>query len=170
MRLKNNTDIPDDKIRQIIHFVRPNDISNFDVRISNSQKDIFRGTAYPRGCVYHDTSNPFIVARVTKDEKAFPCFVQYKSYRRTKLKLNPQSGKLELVSYNTGTGGYIDHILLSREEAVVHVIAHELRHLWQVKVKRGYRVWGARGQFSDTDADVLVKVRYCLASNTWVIV
>ena len=66
---------------------------------------------------------------------------------------SPQSGKLESVSYNIDTGGYIDHILLSREEAVVHVIAHELRHLWQAKVKKGYRVWGTRGQFSDRDAD-----------------
>ena len=153
MRIKNYTDISDDKIRQIIQFVRPNGISNFDVRISNSQKHIFRGRAYIEGSTYHDTANPFIVIRVTKDENAFPYFVRYKSYTRTKFKLNQQSGKFELVSYNTGTGGYIDHILLSREEAVVHVVAHELRHLWQSKVKRGYRVWGARGEFSDRDAD-----------------
>jgi hypothetical protein len=153
MRLKNYTDISDDKIRQIIKFVRPNGISNFDVRISNSQSDIFRGRAYYEGSGYHDTSNPFIVVRITKNENAFPYFVKYTSQRRTKLKLNPESGKLESVSYNTSTGGYIDHILLSREEAVVHVIAHELRHLWQAKVKGGYRVWGAKGQFSDRDAD-----------------
>jgi hypothetical protein len=153
MRLKNFTNIPDHKIRQIINFVRPNGISNFDVRISNSQKHIFRGTAYEKGSGYHDTANPFIVVRVTKNERAFPYFVRYKSRTRTKVKLNPQSGKLELVSYTIGKGGYIDHILLSREEAVVHVIAHELRHLWQTKVKRGYRVWGARDQFSDRDAD-----------------
>jgi hypothetical protein len=152
MRLKNYTDISDDKIRQIIKFVRPNGISNFDVRISNS-KGIFAGTAYWEGSTYHDTPNPFIVVRITKNESAFPYFVKYSSHTRTKLKLNPQSGKLESVSYNTSTGGYIDHILLSREEAVVHVIAHELRHLWQAKVKKGYRVWGTRGQFSDRDAD-----------------
>jgi hypothetical protein len=153
MRLKNNTDISDDKIRQIINSVRPNGISKFDVRISNSENSLFSGTAYPEGSSYHDTQNPFIVVRVTKDERAFPYFVRYKSHTRTKIKLNPQSGKLELVSYNTGTGGYLDHFLLSREEAVVHVVAHELRHLWQAKIKRGYRVWRARGQFSDTDAD-----------------
>ena len=153
MRLKNYTNISDDKIRQIIKFVRPNGISNFDVRISNSQSDIFRGRAYYEGSNYHDTLNPFIVVRVTKNESAFPYLVRYTSHRRSKLKLNPLSGKLESVSYNTGTGGYINHLLLSREEAVVHVIAHELRHLWQTKVKRGYRVWGARDQFSDRDAD-----------------
>jgi hypothetical protein len=153
MRLKNYTNISDEKIRQIIKFVRPNGISNFDIRISNSQYDLFRGRAYWAGSTYHDTGNPFIVVRVTKKENKFPYFVRYISQRGSKLKLNPQSGKLEPVSYNASTGGYIDHILLSREEAVVHVIAHELRHIWQAKVKRGYRVWGARGQFSDRDAD-----------------
>jgi hypothetical protein len=153
MRLKNNTNISDDKIRQIINFVRPNGISKFDVRISNSGRSIFRGTAYCEGSAYHDRTNPFIVIRVTKDEKAFPYFVRYTSHRRTKLKLNPHSGMFETISYNTSTGGYIDHFLLSREEAVVHVVAHELRHLWQAKIKRGYRVWRAKGQFSDTDAD-----------------
>lgn len=52
------------------------------------------------------------------------------------------------------TGGYISHWTLSREEGLVHVIAHELRHFWQSNHsgKRG-RVWSARGQYSETDAD-----------------
>jgi hypothetical protein len=44
-------------------------------------------------------------------------------------------------------------VCYNRTEALVHLLAHELRHLWQAKVKRGYRVWGARGQFSERDAD-----------------
>jgi hypothetical protein len=79
MKLKNYTDISDDKIRQIIKFVRSNGISNFDVRLSNSQKGIFAGTAYHDGSNYHDTPNPFIVVRVTKNENAFPYFVKYTS-------------------------------------------------------------------------------------------
>jgi hypothetical protein len=46
MRLKNFTNIADRKVREIIRFAKPSGISNFDVRISNSQNDIFRGTAY----------------------------------------------------------------------------------------------------------------------------
>jgi hypothetical protein len=42
---------------------------------------------------------------------------------------------------------------LSREEAFVHMIAHELRHIWHKKIPKGYRVWGARGLYSDRDAD-----------------
>lgn len=153
MRLKNYTNISDEKIRRIIKFVRPNGISNFDMKIGNSQSGIGGGRAYCYGSPTHDRVVPFVIVNVTKNEHAFPYFIRYKSQRRSKLKLNPQSGKLESISYNSGTGGYIDHILLSREEAVVDIIAHELRHLWQVRVKRGYRVWGARGQLSERDAD-----------------
>jgi len=50
-------------------------------------------------------------------------------------------------------GGYLPMPAMTREETVLLVLAHELRHLWQGKVKRGRRVWGARGQFSERDAD-----------------
>lgn len=43
--------------------------------------------------------------------------------------------------------------LASRDEALVYLAAHELRHLWQYRIPRGRRVWGARGQFSERDAD-----------------
>ncbi len=41
----------------------------------------------------------------------------------------------------------------TRIEALVLILAHELRHSWQSKVPRGYRVWGARGQYSERDCD-----------------
>jgi hypothetical protein len=55
---------------------------------------------------------------------------------------------------NGNTGGYIDHLMLSKEEALVHVLAHEFRHFWQRnhQGKRG-KIWGARGVYSDRDAD-----------------
>jgi hypothetical protein len=36
-----------------------------------------------------------------------------------------------MSSQDESSGGYVDYLTLSREEAVVHVMAHELRHLWQ---------------------------------------
>ena len=50
--------------------------------------------------------------------------------------------------------GYIDSLLLSRTEALVNVMAHEFRHLWQ-KNHSGKigKVWGAKGKFSERDAD-----------------
>jgi len=122
----------------MISFVRPPGISNFDVRISNSQTRDYRGCCYYNGSDFHATSNPFIVVRITPNENYFPIYTTYKK------------GK-----------GYIDHLLLSREEAVILVTAHELRHLWHKKIAKGYRVWGARGQYSDRDADAyaIKKVR-----------
>jgi hypothetical protein len=129
LRLENHTNIPNDKIREITSFVRPPGISNFDVRISNSKTRVHCGLCYVDGANCHATANPFIVVRVTQNESYFPMYTTYKR------------GK-----------GYIDHLLLSREEAFVYVIAHELRHLWQKKIPKGYgRVWGARGQYSERE-------------------
>lgn len=50
-------------------------------------------------------------------------------------------------------GGYLPCTWGNRREALLYVVAHELRHLWQARVPRGRRVWGARGQFSERDAD-----------------
>lgn len=54
---------------------------------------------------------------------------------------------------NGNTGGYIDHLILSREEALVDTLAHEFKHFCQAnhQGKRG-KVWGARGVYSDRDA------------------
>jgi hypothetical protein len=153
MRLKNYTNFEDKRIREIIQFVRPNGISNFDVRISNSKTTIFYGRCYYDGAEVHYTADPFIVARITRNENEFPYLVQYTPQKKTRMEYNPKTLKFEFVSYSTGSRGYIDNLLLSREEALVHVIAHELRHLWQAKIKKGHRVWGARGQFSEKDAD-----------------
>lgn len=49
---------------------------------------------------------------------------------------------------------------MTRSEAVLFVLAHELRHLRQARVKRGRRVWGARGQFSERDAYALRALRH----------
>lgn len=128
MRIKNYTDIPSETIREIIRFVRPPGISGFDVRISNS-KHLFAGRAYYQGCGLHDTANPFIIVRITRNEKMFPYSVPKKK------------------------GGYLPCELLSRIEAIVLVVSHELRHLWQDKYPHSKRLGGGRGKFSELDAD-----------------
>ncbi|MGH8634951.1 MAG: hypothetical protein ACRET7_12575, partial [Burkholderiales bacterium] len=40
----------------------------------------------------------------------------------------------------------------SRVEQLIVLLAHELRHLWQAKHSHG-KVWGAKGRFSERDAD-----------------
>lgn len=51
------------------------------------------------------------------------------------------------------SSGYQGHRVFSAEEAMLYILAHELRHLWQRKVPRGWRVWGARGRYSERDCD-----------------
>jgi hypothetical protein len=130
MRVKNHTDFPLEKIREVVRFVKPGDVARFDVRVSNSRHGL-AGTAYYAGSSYHRerTSVPFVVVRLTPCEAKFPRL------------------------HDVGRDGYLPALLLSREEALVFVMAHELRHLWQHKHPRGWRVWGARGRFSERDAD-----------------
>ena len=51
---------------------------------------------------------------------------------------------------------YLPALILSREEALILVLAHEYRHMWQannIYYKRG-RAWGAKPEgMSNTDAD-----------------
>jgi len=128
MRLKNTTTIPDDLIREVIRFVRPPGISNFDVRVSNTARGI-AGRAYPQGSGYHDRACPFAVLRVGR---VWPLGAS--APRRAGYLWTPR---------------FEDRI-----EGLVFIAAHELRHLWQARgIKRG-RAKGARGNgFSERDAD-----------------
>lgn len=128
MRIKNYTNIPTALIRKIVRLVKPSGVSNFDVMVKNS-KYRFCGRAYPRGSGYHDSANPFVVARITSHADIFPL--------RT---LKPRGGYL---------GGFL---LLSKEEALVYILAHELRHLAQHN-RNCHKVYGAKGRVSERDAD-----------------
>jgi hypothetical protein len=127
MKIKNYTKcFNTKKIREIISFVKPNKISNFDVSIKRASVN-FWGRAYYIGFY----GNPQISVRVNPNLK----FPQY-SYGHYKKK-----------------AGYLDYPLFSTEEILVKLIAHELRHLWQYQNEKGHRVWGSRGQMSERDAD-----------------
>lgn len=128
MRLNNTTTIPNEIVREIIAFVRPSGISKFDVELRNSAGS-FAGRAYHAGSGYHATASPFVVLRIGH-----------------KFPSAPEKEK-------RGAGYLPVPWLASRIEALVLLTAHELRHLWQAKHKKGWRVWGARGQFSERDAD-----------------
>jgi hypothetical protein len=75
-----------------------------------------------------------------------------KSYITRTNKENRNKGKY--YNWKKSTGGYIPLLMRSREETLGYVPAHELRHFYQCSHpgKRG-KVWGARGRFSDRDAD-----------------
>ena len=128
MRLKNYTDVSSDWIRWCIRAVRPGGIGNFDVRVSNTQRGrTASGRAYHAGSAYHDRADPFIVIRLAPPSR----------FKATRI---------------AGNGGYLPHTLGSRQEALLFLLAHELRHLWQANYSRGM-VYGSRGRFSERDAD-----------------
>lgn len=128
MRLLNYTKLDNKLLREIISFVKPNQVKNFDISFKNSKS--WGGTAYYNGCSYHSTISPLVVCRVNN---------------KLKYPLNPNPRQ---------SVGYLKHIVLfSYIEFIVYMTAHELRHLWQSKVKKGWRYWGCRGQFSERDAD-----------------
>lgn len=149
MRLRNYTDIPVAKIREMIAFAKPSGVSGFDVRVSNLAGQGVRGRAYHRGSSYHDRACPFVVVSVQRGPHLKPYTPQVRVVHRVSRDANG----VETKSVMRRSSGYLPMPAMSREEGVLFVIAHELRHLWQAKVRRGRRVWGARGQFSERDAD-----------------
>jgi hypothetical protein len=159
MRLKNYTDISNEKLRDMIQFVKPNGISDFKLTVYNSKEGWGCGKACPE---YNE-----LYVRLPKAKCTYP-YLRDNSKKRTRVvklywdQLNEKTGKWEQW-YQTkhialpeeswkSKGGYIPCLILSREESTIYLLAHELRHLWQYKHKgkRG-RVWGARGLYSERD-------------------
>lgn len=127
MRLTNYTKFPTERLKEIIRFVKPSNVTKFDISFKNSSNGM-KGKAYTQGCSYHDRCCPLVTIGVAVRPPRYPNVTDF--------------GK-----------GYLRSVQFTLEEDVVHLVAHELRHLWQAKVPRGWRVWGARGQYSERDAD-----------------
>ena len=174
--LKNTTDIPNQKIWEIIEFTRPSGVrSDFSIRVTNSNKNIFCGKFYRTVHTRTKSEAIKVIVRVTKDENKFPFYSDNTPQKPVRLyfeRLGKRTGKYQTwyakryipdLKKRKNTGGYINCLLLSREEAIILVMAHELRHLWQMDHRRrrtkegeaGERagVWGSRGQYSNRDAD-----------------
>ena len=127
MRIKNYTNVATSTIREMVRFAVPPGVAGFDVRVNNTGAR-FRGRAYAEGNSIHDRPCPFIIVSIGRSERLPPIDVRHR-------------------------GGYLPMPAMSREEMLLVLLAHELRHLWQGRVKRGRRVYGARGQYSERDAD-----------------
>ena len=99
LRLKNYTDIPDEKIRGTIAFVKPRNLptSKFDVRVTKTT-GIYKGVCYSDG--FQDPNRPHIIVRITKNENLFPYLDTTPSTPTKRVdtyynKLNDKTGKLE---------------------------------------------------------------------------
>lgn len=147
MKLKNTTEIPNDKIREVIQFVRPSGIKNFDVMVRNGE--YLAGRAYTQGSGYHSTASPFVVCRVPKEAKTIE-IISGGIFRKQDTPNYPR----KLKTYQIGQLKGRRYYLADRIEALVYIMAHELRHIWQGKSKNkaGY-FWGSRGRFSEIDTE-----------------
>ncbi len=143
MRYQNFTSVSDDLLRKIIRFTCPSGVSGFDIAFKNSARG-FCGRAYYSGTSYHEQS---LIRRGIR--KRGVC----QRYTPLVVINVPPPRKYVRPNVTDYGGGYLRSVQFSHTEDIVHLVAHELRHLWQAKVKRGYRVWGSRGQYSERDAD-----------------
>jgi hypothetical protein len=190
LRIKNYSSFSDDKIREIIQFVMPNNLptSNFDVKVTNTRNKysgVFYGKGgYAKKGMGSDPKRPLIISRVTAKETEFPfrddyspkrwVYLYYEEYDESKgiwkevhsckclgiskayiaRRSKEDKDKEKLCDWKKRKGGYIESLILTRDEALVYLLAHELRHFWQKNHhgKRG-KIWGARGVYSEKDAD-----------------
>jgi hypothetical protein len=62
---------------------------------------------------------------------------------------------LQVPYHGAGSAGngYLPWNACTWEEAVVALVAHEIRHIWQSHNPRGHKVWGARGRQSERECD-----------------
>jgi len=155
MRLMNFTSIDSNWLKEVIRFCKPNGITNFDISFKNKTTSGCHGYCYWAGCSYHKTGAPLITIRIGDEEK----FIANAIKRGVKNEFTGEPLTWNhlrfprMIPAARKKAGYLPYLALNKEEEIIHVIAHELRHLWQAKVKSGHRVWGARGRFSERDAD-----------------
>lgn len=134
-------DIADATVRDVIRFVCPSGVSGFDVRVGKCLGATCSGRAYVEGASQWraDKSRgnvPYVVVHVGP-------VLMFPHLGATSRDRRKRSGR-----------GYLGRPhLASQLEALVYIMAHELRHLWQRRVPKGRRVWGSRGQYSERDAD-----------------
>jgi hypothetical protein len=154
MRVKNYTKYDTKKLKEMIRFCKPSKITNFDIVFKNTDTGVC-GRAYCAGCSLHSTSAPFVTIRIGDEERFIKKAIKKGVCRADGSPINWKHLRYpRIIDYNgEKKRGYIRYIALDKDEHIVHVIAHELRHLWQSKVTEGHRVWGARGKFSERDAD-----------------
>src|SRR3982750_2843638 len=119
MRLQNFTKLDTELLREIIRLTCPSGVHRFDIAFKNSSSG-YKGGAYVTGCEYHARS---MRAKGMKDINRGFVVIGCCSRR---------AGRKWTRSYQfCNQGAYLGGTVFSEAEAVVLLVAHELRHLWQ---------------------------------------
>lgn len=151
MKLKNETKIADKHILQIYDFVKLKGIEPKKLTIEYTKDSkAFNGFTYPK--------SEEITVRLNPNMK-YPFYNTYYGDRLVKYVRYDMETRKEIVlrteketNVRLVKRAYIDGIYLSMIETLIHVMAHEIRHLWQKKHKHG-KIYGSRGKYSERDAD-----------------
>lgn len=153
MRLQNLSTIPTETVREVIRFVCPSAVTRYGVRVFDHTRS-FKGRASPapvggRVNIFIGLAEHFPIAPEPKHPKSELRHTFW--YDREGKVARVTSRRVRAIRRS---GGYLPLPALgNRVEALVYVMAHELRHLWQARVPRGRRCWGSRSQYSERDAD-----------------
>jgi len=153
MELVNQTSFSSNKLLQIIAFCALPGVTDFVIRFKHWKH--YSGAAYIR----HTQPKPDGYRSRTYQHRART----KRSSIVIRMRKKPRgAGQIENKMPKLKARGYLASAEYTQEEAIVHLVAHELRHLWQANVPKGQRIWGARGRFSERDADAyaISKVRH----------
>ena len=157
MKIRNLTKISSEQLRELIKFAQPSGVSAVFITFKHRQS--YCGRAYVTSWKSSQKGDGRFYLEKKRGHTELPDVV-------LGLPQTPKGpGKIEHSSVEWTRKvrrGYLGSVEYTQEEAILHLLAHELRHLWQSKVPKGWRVWGARGQFSerDTDAYAISRVRH----------
>jgi hypothetical protein len=128
MKLQNKTIFHDNKIKEIINFTMPKTVkSTFEhYKKLSITFNVFTGNGYTGETNVLGFGKFLINLQVASFVNKFP-------YDENTVKpiSSWRIGEQYLHLENRGTKDYLRTLVLSREEALVHTIAHELRHVWQ---------------------------------------
>ena len=149
MKVRNETNLPTELLREIVGFCCPPRVTDFVIRFARSRRG-YHAKAWSRGyAVFTADKKRGFRSRAYWEGTGTECsevLIRIPHYSQSRRKIENKQ---------RGGGGYLPSVEHTREEATVHLVAHELRRLYQAlhpDRQRG-RAWGARRQFSERDAD-----------------
>jgi hypothetical protein len=148
MKIRNETRLQSKLLREIVNFCAPPGVTDYLIRFAHGRGYGARAYAGQYAEFVAAKEHDFR-SRAYWEKTGTECsdvVVRIPHYAKGR-------GKIE--NKTRGGLGYLPSVEYTREEAIVHFVAHELRHLYQAlhPSRQRARVWGARGQFSERDAD-----------------
>lgn len=151
--VRNTTELDRATVAEVIRFIldRLPPLPEFDVQLRNGRS--MAGRAYCRGSSYHDNSRPFVVLRVPPQQREKCGVVVGQDHQRTLHYVTRWYYPRKLWVYQRAQLKGRRYYVANRVECLVHVAAHEIRHLWQDKYRHAGRYPGGRGVFSEVDTE-----------------